>query len=157
MVDFYRTVKPFIWLIPFFNYHCAHYIFILMSVRKQPFTIERTFRSSPTILYNFLTTPSGLVQWFADYVDLNGDIYTFTWNGEDQDAEILNYEEEEFIRLRWLDDEDERAYFEYKIKKNDITGETILYITDFAPKNEIKESISLWDSQLNDLRKCIGG
>lgn len=128
-----------------------------MSVRKQPFTIERTFRSSPTILYNFLTTPSGLVQWFADYVDLNGDIYTFTWNGEDQDAEILNFEEEEFIRLRWMDDEDEKAYFEYKIKKNDITGETILYITDFAPKNEIKEAISLWDSQLNDLRKCIGG
>jgi uncharacterized protein YndB with AHSA1/START domain len=128
-----------------------------MSQKKQPFTIERTFRSSPTILYNFLTTPSGLVQWFADKVDLNGDIYTFEWNGDEQEAEVLNFDEEEFIRLRWTDEEDDKAFFEYRIKRNEITGETILYITDFALKDEIKESISLWDSQLNDLKKCIGG
>jgi uncharacterized protein YndB with AHSA1/START domain len=128
-----------------------------MSQKKQPFTIERTFRSSPTILYNFLTTPSGLVQWFADKVDLNGDIYTFDWNGDEQEAEILSFDEEEYIKLRWTDEEDDKAFFEYRIKRNEITGETILYITDFAPKDEIKESISLWDSQLNDLKKCIGG
>jgi len=128
-----------------------------MSLKKQPFTIERTFRSSPTILYNFLTTPSGLVQWFADKVDLNGDIYTFEWNGDEQEAEVLSFDEEEYIRLRWTDEEDDKAFFEYRIKRNEITGETILYITDFAPRDEIKESISLWDSQLNDLKKCIGG
>jgi len=59
--------------------------------------------------------------------------------------------------LRWEDEDDDKAYFEYRIKKNDITGETILYLTDFAFKNEIKETINLWDSQLNDLKKCIGG
>lgn len=128
-----------------------------MSQKKQPFTIERTFRSSPTILYNFLTTPSGLVQWFADKVDLNGDIYTFEWNGDEQEAEVLSFDEEEYIKLRWTDEEDDKAFFEYRIKRNEITGETILYITDFAPKDEIKESVSLWDSQLNDLKKCIGG
>lgn len=128
-----------------------------MSQKKQAFTIERTFRSSPTILYNFLTTPSGLVQWFADKVDLNGDIYTFEWNGDEQEAEVLSFDEEEYIRLRWEDEEDDKAFFEYRIKKNEITGETILYITDFAYKDEIKESISLWDSQLNDLKICIGG
>lgn len=128
-----------------------------MAQRKIPFTIELTFRSSPTILYDFLTTPSGLVQWFADHVDLNGDIYTFGWNGDEQNAEVLNFDEEEFIRLRWEDDEDDRAFFEYRIKKNEITGETILYVTDFAYKDEIKESRALWESQLSDLKKCIGG
>lgn len=128
-----------------------------MAQKKQPFTIERTFRSSPVILYDFLTTPSGLIQWFSDSADLNGDIYTFGWNGDEQTAEVLSYDEEEFIRLRWEDEEDDKAYFEYRIKKNEITGETILYVTDFAYKDEIKESISLWESQLNDLKKCIGG
>lgn len=128
-----------------------------MAQKKQPFTIERTFRSSPVILYDFLTTPSGLIQWFSDSADLNGDIYTFGWNGDEQTAEVLSYDEEEYIRLRWEDEEDDKAYFEYKIKKNEITGETILYVTDFAYKDEIKESISLWESQLNDLKKCIGG
>jgi len=128
-----------------------------MAQKKQPFTIERTFRSSPVILYDFLTTPSGLIQWFSDSADLNGDVYTFGWNGDDQQAEVLSYDEEEYIRLRWVEEEDDKAYFEYRIKRNEITGETILYVTDFAYKDEIKESVSLWESQLNDLKKCIGG
>ena len=128
-----------------------------MAQKKQAFTIERTFRSSPAILYDFLTTPSGLIQWFSDSADLNGDIYSFGWNGDEQNAEVLSFDEEDYIRLRWEDEDDDKAYFEYRIKKNEITGETILYVTDFAFKNEIKETISLWDSQLNDLKKCIGG
>lgn len=128
-----------------------------MAQKKQPFTIERTFRSSPVILYDFLTTPSGLIQWFSDSADLNGDVYTFGWNGDEQTAEVLSYDEEEYIRLRWEDEEDDKAFFEYRIKRNEITGETILYVTDYAYKDEIKESISLWESQLNDLKKCIGG
>ena len=128
-----------------------------MAQKKQAFTIERTFRSSPAILYDFLTTPSGLIQWFSDSADLNGDIYSFGWNGDEQNAEVLSFDEEDYIRLRWEDEDDDKAYFEYRIKKNDITGETILYLTDFAFKNEIKETINLWDSQLNDLKKCIGG
>ena len=129
-----------------------------MAQKKQPFTIERTFRSSPVILYDFLTSPSGLIQWFSDTCDLNDDIYTFGWKGgDDQEAEVLSSEEGESIRLRWEDEEDDKAYFEYDIKKNEITGDTILYVTDFAYRNEINESISLWESQLDDLRKCIGG
>jgi uncharacterized protein YndB with AHSA1/START domain len=128
-----------------------------MAVRKVPFTIERTFRSSPTILYEFLTSTACLVQWFCDHVDLTGELYTFSWNGDEQQAEVLSFDEDVFVRLRWLDDEDDKAYFEYRIKKNDITGETILYITDFAYKEEIQESAQLWDSQLKDLKVCIGG
>jgi uncharacterized protein YndB with AHSA1/START domain len=128
-----------------------------MAVKKQPFTIERIFRASPTILYGFLSTPSSLVQWFADYVDLNGDVYTFSWSGEEQEAEILMDIEDELLRLHWLDDEDDKAYFEFRIKKSEITEETILYITDFAEKSEINDARQLWESQLNDLAKCMGG
>jgi len=128
-----------------------------MAEKKQPFTIERIIRASPTILYNFLTTPSSLVQWFADFVDLNGDIYTFSWSGEEQEAEILIDIEDEVLRLRWLDDEDEKAYLEFRIKKSEITEETILTITDFAEKGEIADAKQLWESQLNDLTKRMGG
>lgn len=126
--------------------------------KKIPFTIERTFKSSPTILYNFLTTPSGLVQWFADYVDLdpNGEVFTFEWNGDEQVAEVLNYEEDEYIKLRWQDEEDDKAYFEYKIRVTDITKETILTITDFAYKEDIESAKELWRSQLVDLAKALG-
>ena len=156
MIIFYKLI----WLDTNIVYNCALTEIITqgnMAQKKQAFTIERTFRSSPTILYDFLTTPSGLIQWFSDSADLNGDIYTFGWSGDEQNAEVLSFDEEDYIRLRWEDEEDDKAYFEYRIKKNDITGETILYLTDFAFKNEVKETINLWDSQLNDLKKCIGG
>jgi len=97
------------------------------------------------------------VQWFADKADLNGELYTFTWNGDEQEAEVLSFDEDEYVKLHWLDDEDDKAYFEYRIKKNEITGETILYITDFAYKEDINDSIELWESQLDDLKVCIGG
>jgi len=98
------------------------------------------------------------VQWFADYVDLdpNGEVFTFEWNGEEQIAEVLAYEEDEFIKLRWEDEEDEKAYFEYKIKVTDITKETILTVTDYAYKEDIDSSKELWKSQLNDLAKALG-
>lgn len=126
--------------------------------KKISFTVERTFKSSPAILYNFLTTPSGLVQWFADYVDLdpNGEVFTFEWNGDEQIAEVLSYEEDEYIKLRWEDEEDDKAYFEYKIKVTDITKETILTVTDYAYKEDIESSKELWKSQLNDLAKALG-
>jgi hypothetical protein len=56
-----------------------------------------------------------------------------------------------------LDDEDDKAYLEFRIKKSEITEETILYITDFAEKGEINDAKQLWESQLNDLAKCMGG
>lgn len=126
--------------------------------KKIPFTIERTFRSSPTILYSFLTTPSGLVQWFADYVDLdpNGEIFTFEWNGEEQRAQILNYDDDEFVKLQWEDEDDPRVYFEFSIRVTDITKETILTVTDFAEKGDIADAKELWMSQLEDLAKVLG-
>jgi hypothetical protein len=124
--------------------------------KKIQYTIEKPFRSSPGILYEFLTSPSALVLWFADYVDLTEDIYTFGWNGDFQEAEILIDIEEDTFRLRWLDDEDEKAFFEFKIRKSEITNETILFITDFAEKEDLKSSKDLWDSQLNDLARVVG-
>ena len=69
---------------------------------------------------------------------------------------MLTYEEEEFIKLRWEDEEDDKAYFEYRIKVTDITKETILVVTDFAYKEDLDSSKALWKSQLNDLAKALG-
>ncbi|MCB9033087.1 MAG: SRPBCC domain-containing protein [Chitinophagales bacterium] len=126
--------------------------------KRIPFTVERTFRSSPKILYSFLTTPSGLVQWFADYVDLdpNGEIFTFEWNGEEQRAQILNYDDDEFVKMQWEDEDDPRVYFEFSIRVTDITKETILTVTDFAEKGDIEDAKELWMSQLEDLAKALG-
>ena len=71
--------------------------------KKQLFTLEFPVRCSPTILFEFLSTASGLQEWFADRVDEWENVFSFSWNGGTPDkAEILAQAENKFIRFRCL-------------------------------------------------------
>ncbi len=120
------------------------------------FQLEYTIRSSPAILYEFLTTPSGMAQWFADSVDIEGHHCTFVWDGYPEYATIIDSIPDEYIRYRW-DNSDEDEYFEFRISKNEITGDTILTITDFASDTGMKDQKLLWDSQIKTLVQQVGG
>ena len=120
------------------------------------YQIEYVVRSSPGILYNFLTTASGLAQWFADSVDINDPVYVFTWEGGQETATIVDSVEDEFIRYQW-ENGINNEYFEFKIQKAEVTGDTILIITDFAPEDEIEDQKLLWNSQVKMLIQQIGG
>ena len=119
------------------------------------FTLEFIIRSSAKVLYDFLTTPTGLSQWFADNVDNEGTTFYFTWNGVEDQAELISTDEDDFIRFQW-DFQDEDEYFEFRIEKGEITGDTILYITDFAEESEVDSQKQLWESQIKELTKRIG-
>lgn len=127
------------------------------EMKRVPFNMEFIFRASPAILYKFLTTPSCLIRWFADGVDIQEDVFVFDWQGYEEEAELIDDIEEERLRFRWMDSEDESEYFEYRIYKSDVTGETILEITDFADEDEVQEQKDLWQSQIEKLRKETGG
>ena len=123
--------------------------------KKQQYTLEYPVRCSPTILYEFLSTPSGLQEWFADKVDERDGIFSFSWNGSDDTAEVLESEEDKFIRFHWSHAPKEE-FFEFSIEKSEITNQTILVIKDFAEKKEIKDQSMLWDYQVKDLFHRIG-
>lgn len=125
-----------------------------MSDRKE-YKVEIAVRSSPGILYNFLSTPSGLAQWFADSVDINEKIYSFFWNGAEEKAELVESEEDVSIKYRW-DWMEEEEYFEFVIGKSEITGDTILFITDFADEFDMEDNKMLWESQIDTLKKSLG-
>lgn len=123
--------------------------------KKKKFTIEYIIKSSPLVLYNCLTTATGLQQWFADTVDNDGNTFYFTWRGETETAELISTEEDDFIRFRW-DWQEEDEYFEFRIDKTEITNDTILYVTDFAEDREVDAQRRLWDAQIHNLAKRIG-
>ena len=123
---------------------------------RKAFELEYVVRSSIPILYKFLTTPSGLAQWFADEVDINEGVYSFNWEGSSEEAELLDEEEDEFVRYRWTESDDEE-FFEFKIGRSEVTGDTILYITDFEDERFIEDQERFWDSQIKQLRQQIGG
>jgi uncharacterized protein YndB with AHSA1/START domain len=123
--------------------------------KKIMYSLEFPVRCSPTILYEFLSTPVGLQEWFADKVDQREQVFNFTWNGATDVAEQLEAFENEYVRYRW-DYYDEDEFFEFRIEQSPVTNETILRITDFAEKNDIKDQERLWHSQVSDLKHRIG-
>ncbi len=123
---------------------------------KEKIQLEYVINSSPKVLYDHVSTPGGLSKWFADDVNINGNEYTFIWEGEEQKAEITGRKIGSYIRFRWLDDEDEKSFFEFKVVKDDLTGDIVLIITDFVDEDEKEETIELWDSQIEDLMQVLG-
>ncbi len=126
-------------------------------MKKEKFHIEYIFdKVSRRSLWNQLTTALGLSAWFADEVIVDKDLYTFKWNKETQEAQVIDMKPETSVRYRWADEEDEHAYFEFIIHTIELTGSTALEITDFAEPGEKKDSIALWDSQVDDLKRTLG-
>ena len=122
---------------------------------KQLFTIEYSVRCSPSILYEFLATPAGLQEWFADTVDERDQVFSFTWNGTTDKAEVLEAETDKLIRFHWLHTP-KNEYWEFRIEKAEVSNQTILLISDFAEKKEITDQKRLWDFQMKDLFHRLG-
>ena len=106
-------------------------------------------------LWNQLITPPGLSSWFADDVMIDEDIYTFKWNKMEQEAQMVDMVPEQCVRYRWLEDDDEH-YFEFNIHAIGLTGATSLEVVDFAIPEEQDDSINLWDTQIDELKRSLG-
>ena len=127
----------------------------MSKTSKQLFTLEYPVRSSPAILFEFLSTPAGLQEWFAEKVDERDGIFSFTWDSSVDKAEILELEQDHHVRFHWLHAPD-GEYFEFRIEKSEVSNQTILIIKDFAEKKDIPDQTRLWSFQVNDLFHRIG-
>ncbi len=122
---------------------------------KTKYELEYTLNTSPNILFNRLSTPEGLSEWFADDVNLNEEKYSFVWEGTEQDAIVVQKKTNRYIRFRWEEDEED-LYFEFRIHTDELTGDVALLITDFAEEGEKDDAIDLWDTQIAELKHAIG-
>ena len=123
---------------------------------KTKFEIEFVIQSSPQLLYNYISTPSGLSEWFADNVNSRGEIFTFIWDGAEEEAKLLKRKSDEFVRFTWVDNEDDSCYFEMRIIVDEITKDVSLFISDFADDDEMDEVKMLWQNQIADLKQVLG-
>ncbi len=123
---------------------------------SKKFELEFPINVSPKVLYYRLSTPSGLSEWFADDVNLKDSVFTFIWDGNEQQAKLLSKKENKTIRFHWLDSEDEDSYFEFRISQDDLTGDVSLMITDFAEEDEIQGTTELWEKQIAELKHNLG-
>lgn len=125
---------------------------------KTKFDIEYPITASPQLLYQYISTPSGLTEWFADDVNSRGEHYTFIWGDSEEKAKLVTKKTDEKVKFRWLgeDDSETEYFFELKIVLDELTKDVILMVTDFAEDGEIKDQKQLWDNQIADLKKVLG-
>lgn len=122
------------------------------------FELEFPVKASPAMLFPYLSTPSGLSEWFSDDVNSRGEKYTFIWDGDERDAFRIARKKDQFIRFRWSEDEDEgnKYFFEFRIEVDELTNDTSLIIVDHSEEDEVEEDKLLWDSQVHQLLHTIG-
>ncbi len=125
---------------------------------KVKFELEYPVKASPAMLFPYLSTPSGLSEWFCDDVNSRGEMFTFFWGDSEEVAKMIRKKQDRFIQFRWENDEEEgsKAYFEFRIVVDELTKDTSLMVTDYADEDEVEESKLLWQSQVQDLLHTIG-
>ena len=126
-------------------------------MKKEKFHIEYVFdKAGKTSLWNYISTPDGLSEWFADDVTANNNIYTFIWHDYPNEAELIAINPNNYIRFQWIEDADDESYFELRVHKIELTGGVMLEITDFAEAHEREDAIVLWETQIKILKRILG-
>lgn len=125
---------------------------------KEKFELEYLLRTSVKVLDNMVCTPSGLSEWFCDDVNIKDEVYTFFWDGSEEEARLLTRKNGAKIRWQWIEDEEEgiESYFELRYDVDPLTKSVILTITDFAEDDEVEEAQALWDQQISNLKRILG-
>ncbi len=125
---------------------------------KIRYEIEFQINSSPQLLYQYISTPSGLSEWFADNVNSRGEFFTFIWNDSEEKARLCSKKSGEKVRFKWVDEnnKDTEFYFELHILVDEITKDVSLTVIDFADIDEVSEAKLLWENQISDLKHVIG-
>jgi len=125
---------------------------------KEKFQVEHHINSSKGVLFNMFSTPSGLAEWFCDDVNIKKDVHIFLWDGSEESARLVTKKRDEYIKFRWLEDEEEglSTFFEFRIKIDDLTGDTAIVITDYAEEEDIEDAKELWSAQIDRLKQVLG-
>lgn len=119
--------------------------------------LEFPIHASPTFLFQYISTPDALGEWFADNVNSRGKKFTFIWDDSEEVAERIAQKTDVFVKFKWEEDEDEGTYFEFRIQVDALTKDVSLIVTDFAENGEIEEIKMFWENQIAELKHTIGG
>lgn len=143
-------------LFGFYNLYCRKRVFCLMD-EPIKFNLEFPIHVSPSLLYNYIATPSGMSEWFADNVNSRGEYFRFIWDGQEEAAKIVKRVSGERARFQWDYDEGEKKYFELRIQVDEITKDVSLIITDFGDdEDEVEDQKMFWENQITSLKKVLG-
>ncbi|WP_109830776.1 START-like domain-containing protein [Reichenbachiella versicolor] len=126
---------------------------------KFEFVGEYEFKASNKMLYTYLSTASGLAQWYADDVNINPQKnLIIIWDGEENLAKIVSHRTNHEIKIEFIDEEDpDPSYVKFEILTSEMTSGNFLKVTDYSEIDDQEELRELWDGLIHDLKEIVGG
>jgi uncharacterized protein YndB with AHSA1/START domain len=128
----------------------------MIKTNRVKIEIEFPINASSHMLFQYFSLASGLDEWFADHVNSRGEIYTFIWGDSEEQARVLKYDTNEYMRYQWVKDTGTECFFEFRIQVDELTNDISLIVIDFAEPDEVEETKMFWENQINELKKTIG-
>tara|TARA_B100000941_G_C28431586_1_gene514549 strand:- start:681 stop:1064 length:384 start_codon:yes stop_codon:yes gene_type:complete len=127
-------------------------------MNKSKFIGEYSINASRKMLFPYISTASGLSQWFADDVNITEDkVYTMFWDGEVNRAKIVSIKANRYIKFEFEgEDDDDLNFIEIRLEMNELTQEVYIKITDYSDIDN-QEVSDLWEGLIHDLKEIVGG
>ncbi|MEM1136975.1 MAG: START-like domain-containing protein [Bacteroidota bacterium] len=133
---------------------------------KFKYVAEYEIKAAVKMLYPYISTASGLQEWFADEVNIAGDkLLNFIWDGESHVTKIVSRRTNSAIKFLFLpengskpdhEDDNDLHYLEFKIDFNEMTQTSFLRVTDYSEMDDLEELHELWDQLINNLKEILG-
>ncbi|MGI4870347.1 MAG: START-like domain-containing protein [Janthinobacterium lividum] len=129
---------------------------------KQRFEMEYSINASPKLLFPYISSASGLSQWFCEDVRLDPDHrFNMVWDKQNHYAEVSAQRPGRSIRYVFLGEQkqqlDDANFLDFTLDSSRITDEVFLRVTDYSDFADMQEQQELWESLVGRLREQVGG
>lgn len=132
------------------------------TTKKQTINLEYSIKVSPALLFEYLSEPFRMQEWFADEVESrdHGSTYVFKWkdSGEMLTTRLaLKDVANKIIRFKVIDPQGlEDWYMGFSIVITPLSKETILIVEDSVENDSREIQQQLWDFQIKKLMHILG-
>ena len=127
---------------------------------KHKFVAEFELRASPKVLFPYISSASGMQQWFAEKVTLkDSSTFDFLWDGESHIAKLSQLRLNKSAKFDFVPsstDERDHNYLEFKMEVSELTGSTYLKIVDYSANTDEDELNELWEDLIYKLKEIVG-
>ena len=128
---------------------------------KQKFIGEYQINASRKMLFPYLSTATGLCQWFADDVNINNIDKTliFILDGDERIAVIDSIKNNRYVKFRFLNDDEkpkENDTLEFRLEINELTQSVFVLVEEYTDTDDLEESYQIWENLLSQLKEIIG-
>src|SRR5699024_8772368 len=125
-------------------------------MEKVKYQMEVPIQSSPSLLFQYISTPSGMGVWYADNMNSRVELFPFMCSVCKESDRLLSSRMDERLTFRWLQYHDKHYFFEMRIQLDWVTNDVSLIVTDVAEEDEVEGSKLLWKSMLHNLKQTLG-